>query len=236
MSSPPWLRIPWARHVGARDAARSALAGAQGVSTRAAANVLFEAGGHTILPATVQTAVRGAVEHEATRWMLQAGIAGARGGAAPAVLENAAARVVAVTTVEAAGRQIVRALGVSAVVGAAIDGGWALVAATKRVREGTMSRRQAALHVVREAGTGAAAVALGAAASTTLVALTGGVAAPALFAFGAAAAFGAKAGLNAWTIRSSGAIHARLAPRAEGATPDVTPPAADAAPAPATQP
>jgi hypothetical protein len=192
------------------------------VSTRAAANVLFEAGGHSILPATVQSAVRGAVEHEATRWMLQAGIAGARDGG-PSVLESAAARAVAVTTVEAAGRQIVRALGVSAAVGAAIDGGWALVAATKRVHEGTMSRRQAAVHVAREAGTGAVAVAVGAAASTTLVALTGGVAAPALFAFGAAAAFGAKAGLNAWTVRSSGAIRARLTPRTEGPEPKAPP-------------
>jgi hypothetical protein len=203
--------------VGARDAVRSALAGAQGMSTKAAAQVIFEAGGNTLLPATLQSAVRGAVEHEASRWWVVSGLAGARSGAAPAILENAAARAAAVSSVGVAGRQIARAVGVSAAAGAVIDGGWAIAVASRRVREGSMTRRQAVVHVAREAGTGAAAVALGAAASTALVALTGGVAAPALFAVSAAAAFGAKAGLGAWTARSSGAIRARLtAGRSEG--------------------
>jgi hypothetical protein len=220
MSSFSWLRMPWARRVDARDAVRSALAGAQGMSTKAAAQAIFEAGGNAVLPATVQGAVRGAVEREASRWLLASGLAGARAGGAPAVLESAAARAAAVTSVGVAGRQIARALGVSAAAGAVIDGGWAIAVASRRVREGSMTHRQAAFHVAREAGTGAAAVALGAAASTTLVALTGGVAAPALFAVGAAAAFGAKAGLGAWTARSTGAIRARLTEgRSEGDPP-----------------
>jgi hypothetical protein len=212
MSAPPWLQLPWARRLGARDAVRSALAGAQGVGTRGAAQAIFDAGGHAVLPPALQGAVRGAVEREASRWLLKIGLAGdagARQGSASLFAEGAA-RAVGAQSVRSATRQIVRALGVSAAAGAVVDGGWALVLAERRVREGSMTRRQAALHVAREAGTGAAAVAVGAAASTAVVALTGGLAAPAVFAVGAVAAFGAKAGLQAWTARSAGAIRARL--------------------------
>ena len=77
------------------------------------------------------------------------------------------------------GDRILRSVGAAAGAGAAIDGGWALVHAVRSVRRGSMTQREAVVHVVREATTGAAATAAGASAAVLLVALTGGVAAPA---------------------------------------------------------
>jgi hypothetical protein len=72
-----------------------------------------------------------------------------------------------------------------------------------------MTRREAARYVVREGTTGAVATAAGTAAAATLVALTGGMAAPAVFMVGAAASLGAKAGLDAWlAMRERGQIRA----------------------------
>jgi hypothetical protein len=79
-----------------------------------------------------------------------------------------------------------------------IDGSWALVAAGRRIHAGTMNLREAAGHVAREAGTGAAATAAGMVAAALLVTFTGGVAAPAVFMVGATASLGAKMGLDAW--------------------------------------
>ena len=77
-----------------------------------------------------------------------------------------------------------------------MDGGWALVQAVRGVRAGQMTRRDAAMHVAREAGTGAAATAAGTAAAALLVAMTGGIATPAVFVVAAAASIGAKMGLT----------------------------------------
>ncbi|MGH7296208.1 MAG: hypothetical protein ACRELB_14800, partial [Polyangiaceae bacterium] len=118
---------------------------------------------------------------------------------------------VALHGARAAGRQIARNLGAAAGVGALVDGGWALVQARKRMKAGSMTQREAAAHVAREAGTGAAATVAGAAAAVLLVSLTGGIAAPALFLVGAATSVGAKMGLDVWlNARAAGAI--RVAP------------------------
>jgi hypothetical protein len=102
-------------------------------------------------------------------------------------------------------------VGAAAGAGALIDGGWALVQVVGRVKRGVMTRRQAVGHVAREASTGAAATAAGTAAAVLVVALTGGIGAPAVFLVGAAASLGAKAGLDAWlAARARGAIHAEL--------------------------
>lgn len=184
-----------------RDAMRGAVAGAQGVSAGGAARALFEAGGRHVLPAGVQEAVKSAVESQASRVlaveaghrMLQSGAA-----AATAIVEGSVAQSVAAQTIRGAARQILRGIAASAGAGALIDGGWALAAAMRHVRGGTMTGREAAGHVAREAATGALATAAGTAAAATLVTLTGGVAAPAVFMVGAVASIGAKMGLQAW--------------------------------------
>jgi hypothetical protein len=179
---------------------RGAAAGAEAVATRGAAQVLFEAGGRRVFPATLQNAVRSAVESEASR--LLAVDAGKRllesGGTATALAEGGVVRALAGQTARQASRQLLRGVAAAAGAGALIDGGWALVAAVRRMRSGKMTGREAAVHVASEAGKGAVATAAGTAAAALLVALTGGVAATAVFVVGGAASLGAKMGLDSW--------------------------------------
>jgi hypothetical protein len=179
---------------------RGAVAGARGVAACGAARTLFEAGGRKVLPAAVQQAVRSAVENEASRLLLAD--TGKRllesSGAAAGWVEGSVARAVAAQTVRGAGRQLLRGVTAAAGAGAMVDGGWALVDAARRMHARTMTGREAVAHVAREAGTGAAATAAGTAAAALLVALTGGVVAPAVFVVGAAASLGAKMALDAW--------------------------------------
>jgi hypothetical protein len=194
-----------------RDALRGSVAGTQGHAARCAAHALFEAGGRAVLPAPVQSAVRVAVEREASRVLAAVGVLESGATSTARMLEGGAARAVAAQTVRTAGRQILRSVGAAAGAGAVIDGGWALVQAVRGVRRGSMTQREAAAHVAREATTGAVATAAGATAAVLLVALTGGVAAPAVFLVGAAASIGAKAGLDRWLhVRSQGEVQVRV--------------------------
>jgi hypothetical protein len=198
-------------HLRRVDALRGVVAGSTATAVRRAAHALFEAGGRRVLPASVQTAVRGAVEREASRLMIGAGVLEQSATAAGRLIESGAARTVAVHGARAAGRQIARSMGAAAGLGALIDGGWALAQSVRRVRAGAMTRREAAVHVAREASTGAAATVAGTAAAVLLVTLTGGVAAPAVFVVGAAASAGAKLGLDAWLdAKAAGTIRAQL--------------------------
>jgi hypothetical protein len=189
------------------DALRGAIAGMAATSVRRAAQALFEAGGRRVLPGAVQAAVRSTVEREASKLLVGSGMLerGARG--AGRIFESGAAKTVAIHGARAAGRQIARNMGAAAGIGALVDGGWALVEAVKRVKAGSMTQRDAATHVAREASTGAAATVAGAAAAVLLVSLTGGIAAPAIFLVGAATSVGAKMGLDVWlNARAAGAI------------------------------
>jgi hypothetical protein len=192
---------------------RGAAAGSQGIAARNAAHALFEAGGRRLLPAPVQGAVRGAVESEASRLLVGVGLVEASASTTARMLEGGAVRAVAAQTVRAASRQILRSVSVAAGAGAVIDGGWAIARVIRDVRRGVMTRGEAAAHVAREATTGAVATAAGTAGAALLVALTGGVAAPAVFLVGAATSAGAKAGLDAWlSARARGAIKVRVVP------------------------
>jgi len=73
-----------------------------------------------------------------------------------------------------------------------IDGAVASLEAAVAVRSGAMDRRTAAVHVATEAATGAASTAAGVLLGAGLVALTGGIGAPVVFAIGALGAIGAK--------------------------------------------
>lgn len=194
----------WLRRQSGRDLARGGIAGAEGVATREAAQTLFRLGGERVLPAAARDALRSAVESRAANMLASA-----------TVLESSAASALApglaAQTVRAAGRRIAGRLGVAAGAGAVIDGGWAVMHAVRRVRDGSLTRRQATGHVVREVCTGAAATAAGAGAAALLVAVTGGVAAPALFVVGATASIGVKAGLDGYLGRWSSAIRVKSA-------------------------
>jgi hypothetical protein len=198
------------------DALRGAVAGSGASSLREAAQTLFEAGGRTVLPAVVQRALRSTVEQEASRLLSGVGVLQQSASAAGRVVEGSATSVVRATAtqgVRAAGRQVLRSVGTAAAAGALVDGGWAAVQAITRVRAGSMSQKEAMMHVAQEAGTGAAATAAGTAAAALLVVMTGGVAAPALFMVAAVASLGAKMGLDALLrARGLGAIRAELQP------------------------
>jgi hypothetical protein len=209
--------------LGRLDAIRAGFAGSRAVAVRSAAKALFEAGGKDVLPATVQKAIRGAVESEASRMLMAVGLAerALEGGTAEA------ARAATVVGARAASRQVLRGITSAAGAGALIDGGWALFQAARRVRAGTMTKRQAAGHVAREAGTGAAATAAGTAAAALLVAVSGGIATPAVFIVAAAASIGAKAGLDAWIgrnrVQGSDGSYARFGDNQRSATANVLP-------------
>ena len=194
------------------DALRSGIAGTASASVRMAAQALFEAGGRRVLPRAVQTAVRGAVEREAARVLTTVGVLPPGTAAASRLLSASATRTVVLQSARAASRQLLRSVSMAAGAGALIDGGWAFFQAASQVRRGKMTRGEAATHVAREAGTGAASTAAGVAAAAALVAMTGGVAAPAVFFVGAAASLGAKLGLDAWLrARDRGAIQVKSA-------------------------
>ena len=180
--------------------------------SRAAAAALFDAGGGALLPDAVQSAVRGVVERHAARVLGGSALLESNGSAAGRALESPAVKAAAAQTASAAGRRILRTVGLAAGAGAAVDAAWALAHAVRLTRAGSLTRRQAVGHVVREAGTGAAATAAGTATAALLVALTGGVGAPAVFLVGAFTSAAAKAGLDAWlTTRAQGAIRVRSA-------------------------
>jgi hypothetical protein len=192
------------------DAVRGAVAGSAGASVRAAAEALFDAGGKRVLPAVVQRAVRSAVERQASKLLTGAGLL-ETASTAGRLVERNTTRNVLLHGARAAGRQVFRTVGAAAAVGALVDGGWATVEAVKGVRAGAMTEQEAVVHVAREAGTGALATAAGTAAAAFLVAMTGGIAAPALFAVAAVTSIGAKMGLDGWLrTRAAGAIRAQL--------------------------
>jgi hypothetical protein len=157
-----------------------------------------------VLPGVVQSALRRAVERETAGLLTSVGVA-------ERVLEGAGARAVVAQTTRAAFRQIARGVTVAAGAGAVVDGGLALFHVVPRVRSRDMTALAAAAEVAREAGTGAAATAAGTAAAALLVALTGGLAAPAVFVVAAATSMGAKAGIDWWIAgRQDGGSYARF--------------------------
>lgn len=200
--------------IGRLDALRGAIAGSRAVAVGAAARALFDAGGRRLLHPTVQRAVRGAVEREASRLLSAVGVASR-------ALETSPAPVMAIRGARAAGRTLLRGVGGAAAAGALLDGGWALYRSMDKVRMGEITRQQAALNVAREAGTGAAATAAGTAAAALLITLTGGVATPAVFVVAAAASIGAKAGLDAWMRRAQvpEGSYAKLGPSQRSTSP-----------------
>jgi hypothetical protein len=208
------------KRISQRDAIRALVSGFEAVAVRIPAQVLFDAGGRKLLPVAAQRALRATLEREAARLMMGAsGLlkegAGVAKSAAHLVEAKAgagavtAAKAAAAPTARVAAQQVMRGIGRAAGAGALIDGAWGTAEAIYRVRNRTMTPREAVVHVAKEASTGAAATAAGAAAAAAVVTLTGGLAVPAVFVVGAAASIATKLGLNAWIERRQ--IVARLA-------------------------
>ena len=189
---------------------RAIIAGGGAARVMASSVALFEAGGKLLLDEGVKSAIRRAAEHGAESALALA--AGPLLGPTQmlmkkpiAMLANGgkAARAIGPVVARAAGKEILKGAGKAAGIGLVIDGAVAGVEAAVAMRSGSMDRKEAAKYVATEAATGAIATGAGVLLGAGLVALTGGVAAPVVFAVGALGSIGTKRILRRVTERSS---------------------------------
>lgn len=183
------------------DTLRAAAAGSGAARVLAASATLFAAGGKALLPTATREAVREVAVRSASRAIARASAAlfepvAALGAKPAAALTAPAARVAAVgvgkQAVRLAATEVLKGAGRAAGIGFVIDGAVAAVEVASAVRDGATDRKAAAKYVVKEASTGAVATGAGVLLGAGLVALTGGVAAPVVFAVGALGSIGTK--------------------------------------------
>jgi hypothetical protein len=179
------------------DALRAMIAGGRAAHVMTSSVSLFEAGGKTLLSEGTKTLVRSAAERGAQNAFGYA--AGPLlGAAAPANAPSMITTAVEVAyatgplAARAAAKELLKGAGRAGGLGFLIDGAIASLEAAVAVRDGVMDRRRAAFHVAKEAATGAASTGAGVLLGAGMVALTGGVAAPVVFAVGAFGALGTK--------------------------------------------
>jgi len=197
------------------DSLRAAIAGGQAAKVLAASSALFEAGGKHILSDATKSAVRTVAEKSAEK-----AIAMAAGplfepvktlGAKPlallkgsgGVLAKESTRVVGKAAARVAAKEVFKGAGRAAGIGFAIDGAVATIEAVSAVRNGSADRASAARYVAVEATTGAIATGAGVLLGAGLVAVTGGIAAPVVFAVGALGSIGTKRLLKRVVSRKS---------------------------------
>jgi hypothetical protein len=192
------------------NALRSVIAGSGAAHVIASSVTLFEAGGKLVLDEASRSALRRAAEKGAESALALA--AGPLLGPATLLAKkpigmlagaSKAARVAAPLAARTAGKEILKGAGKAAGIGLLIDGAVASVEAAVAVRNGAMDRKSAATYVAKEAATGALATGAGVLLGAGLVAVTGGVAAPVVFAVGALGSIGAKRVLRRLTTRPS---------------------------------
>jgi len=198
------------------QALRSVIAGGGAARVIASSVTLFEAGGKLLLDEGAKSALRSAAEKGAESALALA--AGPLLGPATVLAKRPigmlahagkAARTVAPQAARAAGKEILKGAGKAAGVGLLIDGAVAGVEAVVAVRNGSMDRKGAATYVAKEAASGAVATGAGVLLGAGLVAVTGGLAAPVVFAVGALGSIGTKKLLRRFTDRSSRALQVR---------------------------
>ena len=191
------------------DSLRAAVAGGEAARLIASSAKLFEAGGKHVLSAGAQEVVKKAAERGATSAVLMAtgpvlesaaGMARGMDAAATALSLGAKTAKGAKTLAVGAGKQafriaskeVLKGAGKAAGIGFLIDGAVAGFEAVMAVKNGSTDRVSAAKYVAKEATTGALATGAGVLVGAGLVALTGGVAAPVVFAVGAVSSLGTK--------------------------------------------
>lgn len=194
---------------------RAAIAGGEAAKLILSSAVLFEAGGKLVLSEGTKLAVREVAERGAARAIAmttspilasagelaakpvvaltkKAGAAlGLKPGAGGAAA-SAMAKGVGKQAMRLAGKQVLKGAGKAAGIGFVLDGAVASVEAIVAVRNGSTDRRSAAIHVAKEATTGAIATGAGVLLGAGIVALTGGLATPVVFAVGALGSIGTK--------------------------------------------
>ncbi|MDB4944295.1 MAG: hypothetical protein JWP97_3829 [Labilithrix sp.] len=194
------------------DSLRAAVAGGGAAKLIATSASLFEAGGKNLLSQSAQRMVRAAAEKGAKQAILTAagpvletasGLARGLESVSPASSALAfGARAVkssgklalgaGKTAFRVASEEVLKGAGRAAGVGFVIDGAVAGLEAVIAVRNGSTDKVSAAKYVAKEATTGAVATGAGVLLGAGLVALTGGIAAPVVFAVGAMGSLGTK--------------------------------------------
>ncbi|MBS2016248.1 MAG: hypothetical protein JST00_25420 [Deltaproteobacteria bacterium] len=186
------------------DSLRAAIAGGQAARVLAASAALFEAGGKHLLSDATKSAVRTVAEKGAEK-----AIAMAAGplfepvkalGAKPVALLRTSGGAIAKQSTRAVGKaaarvaakEVAKGAGRAAGIGFVIDGAVASIEAVSAVRNGSADRATAVRYVAVEATTGAIATGAGVLLGAGLVAVTGGLAAPVVFAVGALGSIGTK--------------------------------------------
>ncbi len=192
---------------------RAAIAGGEAAKLLVSSAVLFEAGGKRVLSEGTRLAVREVAERGASRAIAMATspilasagslaarpmIALTRRSSVGASAATAMAKGASKHAMRLAGKQVLKGAGKAAGVGFVLDGAVATVEAIVAVRNGSTDRRSAAIHVAKEATTGAIATGAGVLLGAGIVALTGGLATPVVFAVGALGSIGTKRLLTHW--------------------------------------
>ncbi|WP_437590123.1 hypothetical protein [Sorangium sp. So ce1000] len=134
----------------------------------------------------------------------QAGKAALTDGASAAVAKGLAREAM-----KAAGREVLKGAGKAAGIGFVIEGAFGAYEGVTAYQRGEMTKREALAHAAQEASTGAVATGAGVLLAAGLVAVTGGAAAPLVFAVGAGGAIGAKQILRRLIGRASSKFLAR---------------------------
>ncbi|MGK4008114.1 hypothetical protein WMF31_36185 [Sorangium sp. So ce1036] len=217
------------------------IAGSGAVAVRGAAEVLFAAAGKRLLDEGTREGLRRAMVHNATAVVdtLAPGLAmgaqttaksivdqgGKQAGAqiaqeaarqaGQAALAGAApegARALAREAMKTAGREVLKGAGKAAGIGFLVDGAFGTYEGITAYQRGEMTRKEAIAHAAQEASTGAVATGAGVLLAAGLVAMTGGAAAPLVFAVGAGGAIGTKQILRRLIGRASSKILVRAVP------------------------
>ncbi|WP_437756066.1 hypothetical protein [Sorangium sp. So ce1389] len=144
------------------------------------------------------------VLHEAAR---QAGQAALTDGASAV-----AAKALAREAMKTAGREVLKGAGKAAGIGFVVDGAFGAYEGVTAYQRGEMTKKEALAHAAQEASTGAVATGAGVLLAAGLVAVTGGAAAPLVFAVGAGGAIGAKQVLRRLIGRVSPKVLIRTVP------------------------
>lgn len=195
--------------VGMADSLRAAIAGGGAARLLGSSLSLFEAGGKRLLSASAQKVVRDVAERGAKGAILMAtapvlesasglalGIGGAKAALSLGSRAAGGARSVAMgagkQAMRVAGKEILKGAGKAAGIGFVLDGAVASFEAIMAVRNGSSDKKTALKYVLKEATTGALATGAGVLIGASLVAVTGGLAAPVVFAAGALGSIGTK--------------------------------------------
>ncbi|CAN5857923.1 hypothetical protein BH11MYX4_BH11MYX4_21340 [soil metagenome] len=202
--------------VGVADSLRAAIAGGEAARLLGTSAMLFEAGGKHVLSATAQKAVRQVAERGAEGAILLAagpvldsasslakGMKGAKAALSLGAKASKGALVLGTSkqAMRVASKEILKGAGKAAGIGFVLDGAVASLEAVVAVRNGSSDKKTAVKYVLKEATKGAVATGAGVLLGATLVALTGGVAAPVVFAVGAIGSIGTKQLLRKLTTK-----------------------------------